>query len=201
MGGPCIVKRQPWNPYGPEEEARKLQERREELARREAYDLGTKIKLEAEEEESGLHIDSSAGVDFVNRRFRVVSPPRLSSPPSGQQAQGGSGGRIPSSGSGNRLAALTASASAGSIPSSPRSVGTQGTLSPGGEARLEQRLAWHQAEMDRLQARLQRWGPSWGGGSASMGEAQGSGGEQQQEGEEEGEEEEGGAEEEFQGWD
>lgn len=75
------------------------------------------------------------------------------------------------------------------MPSSPRSVGTQGTLSPGGEARLEQRLAWHQAEMQRLQSRLERWGPSWGGGSASMGEAQASGREREEE------------EEEFQGWD
>lgn len=182
---PCIDKRPPWNPYAPEEEARKLQERREELARRETYDLGTKIKLEAEEEESGLHIDSSAGVDFINRRFRVVSPPCLSSPPSGQQTQGS--GRIPSSGSGNRLAALTASASAGSITSSPRSVGTQGTLSPGGEARLEQRIAWHQAETERLQSRLRRQGPSWGGGSINMDEARA------QEEEEE--------EEEFNGWD
>ena len=63
-----IDKRPAWNPYPPQEEARKLQEREEELARREGYSVGLKIKLEAEEEDQGIHIDTANGVDFVNRR-------------------------------------------------------------------------------------------------------------------------------------
>ena len=172
-------KRPAWNPYAPQEEARKLQEREEELARREGYSVGVKIKLEAEEEDQGIHIDTANGVDFVNRRWKVVPNPRPSTPPppaqqqhqQRRQAQGR--GRNPSSGSASRLAALASPEGHGSDSgSSPGSVGTQGTLSPGGEARIEARIRRHQQEAERLQSRLQRWGPSWGGGSQSMAEPQ-----------------------------